>query len=131
MAMRLSRNLLRDAVPIWSYDTNFKMEGMSMAKTATWLGPVLGAAILVGGYVAYDRWKEADRHDRECAALKRSFMGNWNAMSGSIDSAIGTAQREGNQSAILGVAGSVAANQVVMDTLNAKCPGWETKQYRN
>jgi len=58
-------------------------------------------------------------------------MGNWNAMSGSVDAAIGDAQREGNQSPVLSVAGSVAANQVVMDTLDAQCPGWETKQYRN
>jgi hypothetical protein len=91
----------------------------------------LGALILIGGYVAYDHWKETNREDRECAALKRSFVSNMNSMMGPADTAIAESNRIGNQSPMGSLAGNVAANQAVMDALNARCPGWQEKQYRN
>ena len=102
-----------------------------MPKSAGWIGPVLGAAVLIGGYVAYDHWREGNRQDRECAAMKRSFVNNMNAMAGPTDAAVAESNRVGNQSPMASLTGAVMANQVVMDRLNAQCPGWQTKQYRN
>lgn len=102
-----------------------------MAKGATWVGPVLGAMVLIGGYVAYDQWRSANERDKECAALKRSFLGNMNRMAGPADQAIADAKRQRSLAPMESLAGSVAANKVVMDTLDDQCPGWVTKQYRN
>lgn len=101
-----------------------------MAETKAsnqWIGPVLGATILIGGYVAYQEWNKGSEHDRMCASLKRQFQANMDAMmsSGAVERSI----KEGNQSPMLAIAGDVAANKEVMTTLEAQCPGWTTKQY--
>jgi hypothetical protein len=92
-----------------------------------WLGSVLGALILVGGYVAYQEWNKGSEHDRMCASLKRQFQTNFDAIVGS--GVIERSKQAGNQSPMHDVAGDVAANSEVMRTLDAQCPGWQTKQY--
>jgi hypothetical protein len=102
---------------------------MNKRQTPSWVGPVAGAVILVGGYVGYQEWKEHDLHSKECARLKRLFNSNFTEMMGPTEDAIREAKRVGNQSPMASLAGDVAANQVVLERLNADCPGWETTNY--
>ena len=103
---------------------------MADAKaTPNWVGPVVGALILVGGYIAYQEWYEHSQADQQCAELKRMFTSNMNQMMGPAEAAMNESLKEGNQSPMASLSGSVGANQAVVDTLNAKCPGWVTKQY--
>jgi len=93
----------------------------------SWLGPVVGALILIGGYVAYQEWNKANSHDEMCAALKRRFTANVNEMMGS--GAIEESIKVGNQSPMAQLTPSVSANAEVMKTLDTECPGWVRKQY--
>ncbi len=101
---------------------------MADAKTGNnWLGPVLGALILVGGYIAYQEYNKRSSHDGMCASLKRQFENNLNDITGS--GAIEQSLKEGSQAPMAQLGPAVAANQQVMETLNAECPGWQTRQY--
>ena len=102
---------------------------VSTKQTPNWVGPVAAAIILIGGYVAYQEWKEGDLQTDNCARLKRAFQANMDAMMGPAQSAIEESKKVGNQSPMAGLAGDVAANQQVMNQLNAECPGWETASY--
>ena len=97
--------------------------------TPSWVGPVVGALILVGGYIAYQQWHEYSQREQECAQLKRLFTSNMKQMMGPAEAAMNESIKEGNQTPMLGLSGSAGANQAVVDTLNVKCPGWVTKQY--
>lgn len=103
-----------------------------MANTSNWIGPVLGAVILIGGYVAYQEWRENDQHEKQCAAMKRLFMSNMNSLTGPVDSAIAESMKRGDRSPMgePSIVAGVAGNQVVMNTLDAQCPGWAQKQYK-
>jgi hypothetical protein len=98
-------------------------------QTPNWVGPVAAAVILIGGYVAYQEWKEGDVKTENCARLKRAFQSNMNAMMGPAESAIAESKRVGNQVPMDSLAGQVGANQLVLNQLNAECPGWETASY--
>ena len=93
----------------------------------SWIGPVLAALILIGGYIAYQEYNKRSSHDEMCAALKREFQSNFNGMmeSGAIEQSL----KQGNQAPMAQLAPAAAANQQVMETLNAECPEWVTKQY--
>jgi hypothetical protein len=52
-----------------------------------------------------------------------------NAMMGPAESAIAESKRVGNQVPMDSLAGQVGANQLVLNQLNAECPGWETASY--
>jgi hypothetical protein len=93
----------------------------------SWMGPVLGALILIGGYVAYQEWNKGNAHEEMCAALKRRFQANMTDMMGS--GAIERSIKAGNQSPMASIAADVASNKQVMKTLDTECPGWIEKQY--
>jgi hypothetical protein len=102
---------------------------MSEKQTPNWVGPVAAAVILVGGYVGYQEWKEGDQEAEACASLKRAFNSNMDAMIGPAESAIAASKKAGNQAPMSSLAGSVAANQLVLNQLNAECAGWEKASY--
>ena len=81
------------------------------------------AAFLLGGYIAYDQWRE--RH--ECEVLARRFAANFNSIMGTgvVDEAVS----QGSQAPMLGVAGRVDDNTQVMNQLDAQCPGWREAKY--
>jgi hypothetical protein len=90
---------------------------------------IIAALILLGGYIAYDQWRQHDQHSGECATLKRQFTGNMNSMIGPVNSAIDESKREGNQIPMLSVADRVQENQRVMNRLNVECPDWQAGKY--
>lgn len=90
--------------------------------TPNWVGPVIGALILVSGFIGYSEWKESDRKSEECARLKVLFNSNTESLLGS--GVIEESKRVGNQSPMASIAGEVAANGMVLDRLNAECPDW-------
>lgn len=97
----------------------------SEGKSApTWLGPVAAAVILVAGYIGYDQWRAGSREQGECANLKRQFESNMDAMRAPTEDAIRRSREAGNLLPMGDMAGSVTANQEVLDRLNAECPGW-------
>ena len=102
---------------------------MSEKQTPNWVGPVAGAVILIGGYVGYQEWKEGDQKTEACANLKRAFNSNMDSMMGPAESAIAASKKAGNQAPMGSLADSVAANQLVLNQLNAECPGWEKANY--
>ena len=67
-------------------------------------------------------WKETDRESEECARLKALFESNTQSLLGT--GAVKESKRAGNQSPMGSIAGDVAANGIVLDRLNAECPGW-------
>jgi hypothetical protein len=85
---------------------------------------VVVAAVLLGGYIAYDQWRER----QECVVLARRFAVNFNSIIGT--GVIDEAKREGSQAPMLGVADRVAQNSDVMNQLDAKCPGWREGKYQ-
>ncbi len=95
---------------------------MMKKDTPNWVGPVVAALILVGGFIAYNEWKETDRESEECARLKALFESNTQSLLGT--GAVKESKRAGNQSPMGSIAGDVAANGIVLDRLNAECPGW-------
>lgn len=85
---------------------------------------LLVAAFLLGGYIAYDQWRERE----ECVVLARRFEVNLKSVLTS--GVIQEAKRVGNQSPMLGVADRVAENSQVMNQLDAECPGSREGKYR-
>lgn len=93
-------------------------------------GPIIIAAlILLGGYIAYDQWRQHDQRSNGCTILKRQFTENMNAMAGPTESAIEESKRVGSQMPMLSLAGKVEENQRVMNRLNVECPGWQSGKY--
>ena len=86
---------------------------------------VVLSALLLGGYIAYDQWRER----QQCVTLKRQFFANMNEMMGPAEAAIAESQRVGNQSPMGSLATRVEENRLVMNRLNAECPGWQTGRY--
>ena len=93
----------------------------------SWKGPVFGALILVVGFVGYQEWNKGSEHDRMCSSLKKRFLAG--VTDSSVSGAIERSVKAGNQRPMLDIAGDVAANQEIMRTLDAECPGWVKKQY--
>jgi hypothetical protein len=90
---------------------------------------IVAAIILLGGYIAYDQWRQRDQHSSECATLKRQFSNNMDSMIGPTEQAIAESKRVGNQAPMLSIADRVAENQRVMNRLNVECPGWQAGKY--
>ena len=93
------------------------LEGPRIIKVsngASWLGPVIAAIILVGGYVGYQQWHEYAKHEAQCAALKRTYFSN--------------SPLDQDRSSLLVWA---ATSKSLYSTLDAQCPGWMTKLYKN
>ena len=82
------------------------------------------AAFLLGGYIAYDQWRER----QECVVLARRFEVNFNSIIGT--GVLDEAKRVGSQAPMLGVADRVGQNSQVMNQLDAQCPGWREGKYR-
>jgi hypothetical protein len=94
----------------------------------SWIGPVAGAVILIGGYVAYEQWHERDQHEKSCASMKRAWMSSTDAMMAGANDVMGRAK---SKSDILNpeITGPLAQNTALSGTLDAQCPGWVKKQY--
>ena len=116
---------------IWRVNSLEDMAVGERPGVSNWIGPVLGAVILIVGYIAYQQWHEQDEHKKQCASLVRSFTSNFNSMTAPLGSAIDQAQSQHSQapmaqpSLVIGA----AAGETMMQTLDAQCPGWKELRY--
>ncbi len=93
---------------------------------SSWLGPVAAALILVGGYIGYDQWSKYHEHEQMCGRLKREFSSNTETL---LNESIDRTKKAGNSSPMLGLVGSIGANQMVLNQLNTNCADWMSHDY--